>query len=237
MNTYIFFLHLFLVLSFTWYAFKLTNKWNTTLPLMICASTQVLLANLFVLKQIQLFGGVVTCSDAYAIGTLLAINLLQAQYGKNEAQRAAFLCIGLMGFFVVFSQIQLLYSPAVEDKAHAHYAFILSQSPRLVFASLAAFFVGQFLDRKVFTRLTNIRRTNAFAIRNLISIVCSQFTDTALFTIIGLAGVLSPLWDIFLISFLAKTIAIFALTPIIHALSFISQMKYDVKQLVDKNAL
>src|ERR1700675_2749740 len=52
------------------------------------AALLAVFANFFVLKQINLLGWTVTCSDAYVIGHLMCLNLLQQLYGKESAQRA-----------------------------------------------------------------------------------------------------------------------------------------------------
>ena len=63
MNELIFLFHILLVLSFVLGALRLGK--NALLSLL---ALQAILANLFVVKQISLFGFAVTCSDVFAIG-------------------------------------------------------------------------------------------------------------------------------------------------------------------------
>ena len=68
-------------------------------------TVQALIANLFVLKQIHLFGMEVTASDGYAIGSLLGLNVLQEFYGKKEAKQATCICFFFMTFFRFFTNV------------------------------------------------------------------------------------------------------------------------------------
>ncbi len=167
---------------------------------------QPILANLFVLKQMTLFGWTVTCSDVYAVSCALGLNLLQEYYGKETAKRTVWLSFLLLLFFVVMASLHLLYIPSSFDTAHAAYSQILSPAPRLVAASVATFLCVQWLDVQIFGFLG--KRLPLY-IRNCISLTLSQFVDTLLFTILGLYGLISELFQVFLVSFAVKlTIAL-----------------------------
>ena len=65
-------------------------------------SVEALLLNIFVLKQITLFGLTATAADALAVGSSLALNLFQEQYDKKTAQKAIWI-----SFFCALSSIRL----------------------------------------------------------------------------------------------------------------------------------
>src|ERR1700704_2652696 len=104
MNELIFFLQTILILGFALGAFKLGKE-----ALIAWVAIQALIANLFVLKQITLFGLDVTASDAFAIGSLLGLNFLQEYFNREEANKATWICFFFMIFFVLVSQIHLFY--------------------------------------------------------------------------------------------------------------------------------
>ena len=52
---------------------------------------QILLANIFLFKQVSLFNLEVTTTDAYTIGAILGLNLIQELYGLQPAKQTAFL--------------------------------------------------------------------------------------------------------------------------------------------------
>lgn len=199
MNEFYFISHLFIVSLFLWPALRFGRE-----GLIAWVALQPILANLFVLKQIELFGFTVTCSDVYAVSTALGLNMLQEYFGKEAAQKTVRLCFYLLVFFVGMSLFQLLYHPSIHDTTHAAYSTILSVSPRLVAASIASFVCVQLLDVQFFAFLKRYSNRLSFFLRNLTSLTLSQFVDTLLFTFLGLWGIVNDLFDVFLVSFIIK---------------------------------
>lgn len=203
MNEIIFFLQVLVIIIFS---FKSLRIGKGALFAWICI--QAIIANLFVLKQITLFGFNVTASDAFAIGSLLGLNLLQEYFSKEDAQEATRICFYFMIFFALISQLHLLYQPSSHDTSHSAFHTILSVSPRLFGASLFTFFVVQRVDIYIFSFLKKFLYNTSFSIRAGISLVFSQLLDTILFSFIGLYGLVVSTLDIILISFLVKLIVI-----------------------------
>lgn len=208
MNETLFLIHMALAFLFTLGALKLGKGALTT---WICL--QALFANLFVLKQIQLFGFQVTCSDVFAVGGILGLNLLQEYYGREASKKATQACFFFMLFFVILSKIHLLYIPSLEDTAHDAYNQLLAPAPRLLIASLLVFFIVQKIDLQLFSKLKSKMGNSSFGLRNIISLLSSQLLDTILFTFIGLYGIVSSLSDVIFMSFLIKVAVILCLSP------------------------
>lgn len=199
MNEIIFLLHLAVAALFLWPFIRLGKS-----GLMCWIGLQPILANLFVLKQITLFGFTVTCSDVYAVSTALGLNLLQEYYGKEAAKKAVWVSFMLLGFFVVMSCIHLLYTASAQDYTQNAYNLILSATPRLVGASIISFLCVQWFDVQFFGFLkTKADRLSLFS-RNIMSLSVSQCIDTLLFTVLGLWGLVSELFDVFVVSFIVK---------------------------------
>jgi len=211
MNESLFLLHLLVVSACTLFAFK---KGKTALTAWICL--QAVLANLFVLKQVQLFGAHVTCSDVFAVGTIFGLNLLREYSGREAAKQALGCCFFAMGFFMIMSQLHLWYTPSVYDTTQPAYEILLSPSPRLLLASLFTFFVVQQIDLRLFQILKEKLPQTAFTWRNTLCTTVSQGLDTLLFSFLGLAGLVACLEHIILVSFLLKMIVIALMTPLIH---------------------
>lgn len=199
MNETLFFLHLFAVCLFLWPALKKGKE-----GLFCWIGLQPILANLFVLKQIELFGFIVTCSDVYAVSTALGLNLLQEYYGKEAAKKAVWLCFYLLVFFVAMSLVHLLYLASPLDNTQHAYMQIFSATPRLVVASIVSFSLVQWLDVQFFGFLKKKFAKTSLFTRNIMSLTLSQFVDTLLFTFLGLWGLVSMLFDVFLVSFFIK---------------------------------
>jgi len=217
MNEWFFFLHLALVSLFLWPAYRFGRE-----GLICWIALQPIMANLFVLKQIDFFGYTVTCSDVYAVACALGLNVLQEYFGKEAAQKAVRLCFYLMVFFLVMSQCQLLYQPSTHDTAHVAYDAILSVAPRLVIASILSFVTVQLIDVHFFAFLKRRAASLPLLYRNLISLTLSQLIDTLLFSFLGLWGYVSHLFDVILVSFLIKLVI-----SVLLSLSSIKSKNYE----------
>jgi uncharacterized integral membrane protein (TIGR00697 family) len=210
MNEILFFLHLILIFGFGVIALKLGKAYLTT-----WVAIQAILANLFVVKQMFFFHYNVTCSDVFAIGSILGLNLLQEYFDKESAKRALWGAFFAMLFFAAMSQIHLLYAPSTYDTTQSAFTCILASSPRLFAASVIVFLLTQHMDICLFQMLKQKAGFIPFPLRSSLSTALTQFTDTLLFSILGLWGLVSSLWDIIFISFLIKLIIISCLTPLI----------------------
>ncbi len=207
MNEYVFFIHILIVLSFSYIAYRCGKG-----CLMTWVALQAILANLFVLKQITLFSFHVPCSDVFAIGSILGLNLLQEFYGKETRKEVMLICFFALAFFSVMSEIHLLYVPSPLDTMSAAYHSILSHSPRILFASMGTFLVTQAFDGKFFTLLQ--KTTLPLSVRNGCALVLSQFLDTVLFTFLGLYGLIAHLGETILLSYTVKLTIICILSVI-----------------------
>ncbi len=176
---------------------------------------QAILANLFVTKQISCFGFTITCSDAFAIGSFLSLNLLQEYYGKLSCKKASYMAFYLMLFFTLASKIHLLFTPSPHDTTHPSFVTILTATPRLVIASLLSFFLMQRLDIWLFNYFKNNWKA-PLSRRSTASLLISQLFDTICFTYLGLYGSVASCGDIILVSYLVKCIIIFLSTPLIN---------------------
>lgn len=167
-----------------------------------------LLANLFVLKQINIFELNATASDIFAIGGLLSLNLLREKYGKEIAQRAIWISFAGLLFFVLMSQLHLLYVPSSFDSSQLAYEQILSPSPRLLIASLVTFFIVDQCDALLYGTLRQQFSTFSPLLISGIAMAISQLLDTLLFSFLGLYGLIQAIAEIIFISYTIKFIAI-----------------------------
>lgn len=211
MNELIFGLQILLIVGFSLGALRLGQG-----ALTAWVAVQALIANLFVLKQITLFGFNVTASDAFIVGSLLGLNFLQEYFSKEEAIKATWICFFFMIFFTLVSQVHLWYQPSTHDTTQVAFSTILSQSPRLLIASMSVFFIVQQIDVRFFAFLKDKLPQVNFAWRTAIALVVSQFLDTVLFSFAGLYGIVESIVDIVFVSFAVKLIVIFSSAPIIR---------------------
>jgi uncharacterized integral membrane protein (TIGR00697 family) len=206
MNEFLFFAHVLLVVGFLYAALKLGSA-----ALIALIALQGVFANLFVLKQMRFFGLDVTCSDVFAIGALLALNVLQEFFGKEAAKKAIRISFFASVFFVAMGQIHLLYAPSSFDETHDAFGQIFSSTPRIVFASMGVYWIVQQFDYRFFGWLKT--RFGSLPLRLGLSLLLSQTLDTVLFSFIGLYGLVPSLSGIILVSLLTKWLAIGCSVP------------------------
>lgn len=173
------------------------------------------MANLFVTKQTDLFGLTVTCSDVYAVGGMVSLNLLQEFYGRTYSKQAISLSFTFMLAFGLMGQFHLLYHPSIVDETHASFLQILSSTPRLFAASISTFWIVQRIDLALFQFFQFNYPSLSLGVRSGISISISQTIDTILFTFLGLYGMAADLGDIIIVALAIKFIVILTASPLL----------------------
>ncbi len=203
MNEALFFAHVLLVLGFILVAYRMGR--SSLIALIVLLGV---LANVFVVKQMELFCWTVTCSDVFAIGGILGLNLLQEGWGQETAGKAIRGSLLCLIFFVAMAQIHLLYVPSAADKTQDAFAMILSSSPRIVFASIAVYYVVQKIDVKIFGFLKHFFAGKLLPVRLTLSLLFSQLLDTILFSFLGLYGLVESIVDVIFMSYFVKCVII-----------------------------
>jgi len=207
-NELIFIVHVFTAIGLTFGALRLGKEW-----LISFIAVQAIFANLFVFKQMQLFGLFVTCGDVYIVSAIFGLNLLQEFFGKEPVKRAIYLGVALSLSFIVLTYLHLLYTPSSFDTMQGHYQAILGHTPRVIIASHLVSFCIQQLDCFLYGVLYSWCNGKYIVARNFISVSITQACDTILFSIVGLYGLVYSIGDIMLMSFTIKIIVIAMLSP------------------------
>lgn len=177
----------------------------------ICINT--ILANLFVIKPIMLCGLTATGADAFTIGAVFGFHLLQEFYGSALTKKVIWLSFGLLFFYLIMSQIHLLYVPHACDMSQAHFYALLSLMPRIAIASLTSFLVSQRFDCWLYEKLRLAFMGNYLPARNYVCAATSQLFDTILFSFLGLFGIIDNLAHVIIISYGIKLTALALTTP------------------------
>lgn len=211
MNALILVLHITLVSGLSLLALRLGKE------LMIAWLSLLAVAmNLFVLKQITLFGLSVTPSDPLGVGYLLGLNLIQEFFGRKIARKIVWISLFVSCGFVLLSQVQLAYIPNRYDLAHPHFSFLLTPMPRLMIASLLSFLLVQMCDLTFFGFLRKKTSGKYLTGRTTLALILSQTLDTILFSFLGLFGLVENIGHIILFSLAVKGTVILFSTPFVY---------------------
>ncbi len=119
-------------------------------------------------------------------------DVLTEVYGYAESRKAIWTGLGSLGLFVVMIEI-CGAMPADSLWTHqAAYEAILGVVPRIVLASLTAYFVGEFSNSYVLAKC-KIRTHGSFMfLRFVLSTVVGQFIDSATFVLVAFSGTMPP---------------------------------------------
>lgn len=208
LNELLFFLHAIIIFLLTLGALRLGKEALTSWIVL-----QAVLANLFVIKQMHLFGFEATCSDAFMLGSVLSLNLLQEFFGKETAKKAIVYAFYGMATLALLAKIHLSYNSSSHDWSHEAFSTLFSQSPRLLLASLASFYIAQQCDLRFYQWLKNRFTRLSYVVRIGYSLLISQAIDTLLFSFLGLYGIVEHIGSIILISFIIKVVIAITATP------------------------
>ncbi|MFT9849530.1 queuosine precursor transporter [Aneurinibacillus sp. REN35] len=178
------------------------------------------LANIQVVKTIEMFGLVMTLGNTMYGTIYLVSDLLNEKYGERDAKKAVWFGFFTLVMTTIIMQMALLFQPHAEDIAQKSMDTLFGLMPRLALGSLAAYFISQFLDVKIYTFLKKkFPKPNQLWIRNNGSTIISQLVDSLVFCTIAFAGVHSAdVWlDIFITTYLIKFVISILSTPALYA--------------------
>ncbi len=173
------------------------------------------LANMFVIKQIGLFGLEVTASDVYMIGSVLGVNLLQEFYSRRIARRAILISFLLMVLYLVLSQMHVAFVPSAHDMAHGHFRVLFASLPRIIISSVVVYLAVQRFDYYLYGVLRQLTRGRWFVARNMVTLTMSQGLDTVLFTFAALYGIVASVGAVMAFSFMIKMGIVLCAAPFI----------------------
>ncbi|MBN2982034.1 queuosine precursor transporter [Cohnella algarum] len=177
------------------------------------------LANIQVVKTIEVLGIVATLGNTIYATIYLTTDLLNEKYGAKEANKAVWFGFFTLLMSMIMMQMVLVFTPQETDISQESLETIFGLMPRIALGSLTAYFVSQFMDVRLFSKLKDaFPGRNQLWIRNNGSSLLSQLVDTLIFTSIAFAGVYpwDVWWQIALSTYLLKFIVSAASTPVIY---------------------
>ncbi len=148
------------------------------------------LANIQVVKTIEMLGLVMTLGNTMYGTIYLTTDLLNEKYGEKEAKKAVWFGFFTLMVTMIVMQMALVFKPQETDIGQSSLETIFGMMPRLALGSLTAYFVSQFLDVRVYSFLKKaFPKRNQLWIRNNGSTCISQLVDSLIFCTIAFAGV------------------------------------------------
>ena len=185
---------------------KAVNAWLVTV---------VICFNLFVLKQVTLFGMELNTTKAIGVCYFLGLNLMQEYYGRKCAKTHVMIASLCTFGFVILQQIHMSFIPNHFDSTQEAYGRILGLMPSITAVSFITFITVQLWDIRFYAWLQKVLPEKRLTIRVMISLMASQVIDVCMFY--GLMSIFEEIWgniwDLIFFTLIVKFIVIFMIAP------------------------
>lgn len=136
------------------------------------------IANIQVVKSVNLFGIEATLGNVLFASVFLATDILRECYGKEAAKKGVGIGVASVLIFLACTQISLAFIPASIDIAHSSMAGLFTLTPRVAFASLTMFALANLLDVYIYNKLYEKTGGKLMWLRNNVStVLCNCFEN------------------------------------------------------------
>ena len=196
---------------------------KTGLYVVIVAS--VIVANIQVVKTVEIFGLVATLGNVIYGSIFFATDILSEVYGKKAARRGVWLGFIGMALMTLWMQIGLKFIPHASDFSQESFLTIFGLMPRIAAGSITAYLVSQHHDIWAFLFWKDKTKGRFLWLRNNASTMVSQAIDSVIFCSIALWGVFDTgTWtQILLSTYLLKLLVAAIDTPFLYLAKRLSQ--------------
>ncbi len=148
--------------------------------------SNILDTKIFMLGSLALPGGIILFPIVYVFG-----DLLTETYGYAASRKVIWTGFGALVLMVTTAMIVEKLPPAPFWTLQPEYEHILGKVPRIVAASITAYFLGEFTNSFVLAKLKVKTEGKGMSIRFVASTFFGQFVDTTVFVLIAFAGTMA----------------------------------------------
>jgi hypothetical protein len=128
--------------------------------------------------------GIMFFPVSYLVG-----DILTEVYGYARARRVVWMGFGALAFASLMSWVVIALPPAAGWQGQEALASVLGQTPRIVLASLAAFWIGEFVNSYALARMKLATAGRWLFSRTIGSTVLGAAVDSAVFYPVAFLGV------------------------------------------------
>lgn len=179
----------------------------------------VILANIQVVKTVELFGITSTLGNIAYGTTFLATDILSENHSDKDARVAVGIGFVALVSLTVIMNAALLFEPSPVDFAQESMLTLYSVLPRIALASFVAYAVSQTHDVWAYALMKRRRPSTRWIwLRNNASTMISQVIDTIIFVTVAFAGTLpaGDFWQIVASTYIIKWVVAIADTPLVY---------------------
>ncbi|HML15761.1 MAG TPA: queuosine precursor transporter [Bryobacteraceae bacterium] len=179
----------------------------------------LLISNLVGQKLCLIFGRVISGAQLLFPLTYIFGDVFTEVYGYAASRRAIWLGFIANGLLALMGLITVWLPPAPGWHHQEAFATVFYQIPRLIVASLVAYWCGEFTNSYTLAKMKLWTRGKMLWSRTVGSTVTGQFVDTMLLVAIGFAGTapVGTLFNFFVTSYMGKVLYEVIATPATYA--------------------
>ncbi|TDQ37380.1 queuosine precursor transporter [Aureibacillus halotolerans] len=199
--------------------FIITYRFFGKTGLFVWIAFSTIVANIQVVKTVELFGVAATLGNITYGTIFLASDVLNEKYGKQQAKQGV--VVGFLALIVMtlIMQYALLFPPneGGSDMQEA-LQLIFGLQWRIAVGSLAAFFISQRIDVWMYHLMKVKTKGRYLWLRSSVSTMVCQLIDTFIFCSIAFLGEMpaSIWWQIFWTTYLLKFLVAAMATPFMY---------------------
>ena len=162
---------------------------ETQLYLTVIATVSMIASNILAAKQIRLLPGIITSGGTIVFPiTYILSDVFSEVYGYRWSRITCYIAFMANLFISVLCQIAIVIPAPDYYQNQEAFATILGSTWRILFASLSAYFIGDFVNDKIFQIMKQKQGERGFCWRAILSSAAGEIIDGALFVIIAFAG-------------------------------------------------
>lgn len=187
--------------------------------LFVWIGMSTVLANIQVVKTVEMFGLNATLGNIVYGTAFLATDILNEKYGKKEARKAVWMGFSTLIIMTIIMQFAILFNPGENDIAQPALQALFGLVPRIALGSMLAYIVSQYFDVWLYAKLKKLFPSDrALWVRNNGSTMISQLLDTSIFCFIAFFGLYPfEIWlEIFITTYIIKFIVAALDTPFFY---------------------
>lgn len=145
--------------------------------------------------------GIILFPIAYLFG-----DILTEVYGYSASRKVIWTGFASLILMVVAFEVAIMLKPAPFWQYQSDFEHILGHVPRIVVASIVAYFLGEFSNSFVLAKMKVKQGGKSMALRFIASTFCGELVDTTVFVFVAFIGVMKAgeLFGIILSAWLFK---------------------------------
>ena len=151
----------------------------------------MLITNILNLKFIDFFGWSIIASQLSYVLSLILADILAEVYGYRRVRKLLYVALACLVIYAGFLQLAVVLPPAADYPNDQAFRQIFVQAPRVVAASIAAYFVTELVNSFIMSHLKVRFRARFFYVRAIAAVGVAQIVNGAVFWSIAFGGVLS----------------------------------------------